>query len=131
MLPRQAISIPAMIFLSVIILKKGANMGKGIICGWSNFIRQPCFFFLARQFHPAKKVYQISVSAIRDDFFFVFAIVFPAFTGMTAGVGLSGDLRNPGNQYHLVPLAATIIGMIIYILVSWKLAVSASQYDLD
>ena len=25
----------------------------------------------------------------------VFAIVFPAFTGMTAGVGLSGDLANP------------------------------------
>ena len=25
----------------------------------------------------------------------VFAICFPAFTGMTAGVGLSGDLANP------------------------------------
>jgi amino acid transporter len=26
-----------------------------------------------------------------DNFFVVFAIVFPAFTGMTAGVGLSGE----------------------------------------
>ena len=29
-----------------------------------------------------------------DPFMKVFAIVFPAFTGMTAGVGLSGDLKS-------------------------------------
>ena len=31
-------------------------------------------------------------------FFTVFAIIFPAFTGMTAGVGLSGDLKDPGRS---------------------------------
>ncbi len=34
-------------------------------------------------------------------FFTVFAIIFPAFTGMTAGVGLSGDLRDPGRSIPL------------------------------
>ena len=33
-----------------------------------------------------------------SQFFMVFAIIFPAFTGMTAGVGLSGDLKKPSKS---------------------------------
>lgn len=58
-------------------------------------------------------------------FFTVFAIIFPAFTGMTAGVGLSGDLRDPGKSIPLGTLAATIGGMVIYFLMAWKLSASA------
>ncbi|WP_367392130.1 amino acid permease [Lewinella sp. LCG006] len=63
-------------------------------------------------------------------FFTVFAIIFPAFTGMTAGVGLSGDLRDPGRSIPLGTLAATIAGMFVYFLIAYKLAVSASPEDL-
>ncbi|PHI19073.1 amino acid permease [Lewinellaceae bacterium SD302] len=63
-------------------------------------------------------------------FFTVFAIIFPAFTGMTAGVGLSGDLRDPGRSIPLGTLAATIGGMVIYFFMAWKLAGSASPADL-
>ncbi|WP_020537286.1 amino acid permease [Lewinella cohaerens] len=63
-------------------------------------------------------------------FFTVFAIIFPAFTGMTAGVGLSGDLRDPGRSIPLGTLAATIGGMFVYFLIAYKLAVSASPEDL-
>ncbi|MEM6772503.1 MAG: amino acid permease, partial [Bacteroidota bacterium] len=58
-------------------------------------------------------------------FFTVFAIIFPAFTGMTAGVGLSGDLKDPGRSIPLGTLAATIGGMVIYFLMAWKLSASA------
>jgi amino acid transporter len=58
-------------------------------------------------------------------FFTVFAIIFPAFTGMTAGVGLSGDLRDPGRSIPRGTLAATIGGMIIYGFIAWKLSASA------
>ena len=58
-------------------------------------------------------------------FFTVFAIIFPAFTGMTAGVGLSGDLRDPGRSIPLGTLAATIGGMVVYVFMAWKLAASA------
>ena len=58
-------------------------------------------------------------------FFTVFAIIFPAFTGMTAGVGLSGDLRDPGRSIPRGTLAATIGGMIVYLFMAWKLAASA------
>jgi len=63
-------------------------------------------------------------------FFTVFAIIFPAFTGMTAGVGLSGDLRDPGRSIPLGTLAATLSGMVIYFFIAYKLAVSASPADL-
>ncbi len=66
----------------------------------------------------------------RLGFFLVFAIIFPAFTGMTAGVGLSGDLKDPGKALPLGTLGATLFGMVIYLFMAWKLAESASPADL-
>jgi amino acid transporter len=43
----------------------------------------------------------VSGLADPDAFMLVFAVVFPAFTGMTAGVGLSRDLAN---QRRSIPL---------------------------
>lgn len=63
-------------------------------------------------------------------FFVVFAIIFPAFTGMTAGVGLSGDLRDPGKSLPLGTMAGTLCGMVVYVFIAYKLATSASPQDL-
>ena len=63
-------------------------------------------------------------------FFTVFAIIFPAFTGMTAGVGLSGDLKDPAKSLPMGTLAGTLTGMVIYIFIAYKLTVSASPQDL-
>ncbi|MCH2081299.1 MAG: amino acid permease [Saprospiraceae bacterium] len=63
-------------------------------------------------------------------FFTVFAIIFPAFTGMTAGVGLSGDLEKPSQSIPLGTLAGTLCGMVIYVFIAYKLALSASPVDL-
>jgi amino acid transporter len=65
-----------------------------------------------------------------DSFFYVFAICFPAFTGLTAGVGLSGDLRDPKRSIPLGTLAAVGTGLVVYLLVAMKLAVSASPEEL-
>ncbi len=63
-------------------------------------------------------------------FFAVFAIIFPAFTGMTAGVGLSGDLKDPGKSIPNGTLTATFAGMIIYLFIAYKLSISATPADL-
>lgn len=63
-------------------------------------------------------------------FFTVFAIIFPAFTGMTAGVGLSGDLKKPSKSIPLGTLAGTLTGMVVYFFIAFKLASSASPEDL-
>ncbi|MDP4680911.1 MAG: amino acid permease, partial [Cyclobacteriaceae bacterium] len=65
-----------------------------------------------------------------DGFFIVFAIIFPAFTGMTAGVGLSGDLKDPKKSIPWGTVSATLIGMIIYVFIAYKLAISASPEEL-
>ena len=65
-----------------------------------------------------------------DGFGKVFAICFPAFTGMIAGLGLSGDLRNPQRSIPLGTIGATLVGMVVYIFVAVKLSQSASPEQL-
>ena len=69
-----------------------------------------------------------------DPFGMVFAICFPAFTGMIAGLGLSGDLRNPQRSIPLGTIGATLAGMIVYVLVAiklWQCATPAQLADTD
>jgi hypothetical protein len=50
---------------------------------------------------------------------------------MTAGVGLSGDLKDPSKSIPLGTLSATVVGMVIYVFIAFKLAVSATPAELD
>jgi len=132
-LPRQVISLPAMAILALLILLRGANVGiKALyVVALILFISLALFFFGDTEFHTNGAFFEIS-SGMKNstEFFTVFAIIFPAFTGITAGVGLSGDLRNPGRAIPLGTLLATFIGMFIYIGVVRKLSISASPEDL-
>lgn len=133
-LPRQAISLPAMILLSFLILKKGANLGvKALYIVVTILLISLILFFLGKTGYSDTNevsLYSINTDALKSSFFIVFAICFPAFTGMTAGVGLSGDLKNPGRAIPLGTTIATVMGMIVYIFISWKLVTSASPEDL-
>ena len=132
-LPRQAVSIPAMAALSLLILKKGASMGVKTLYVVVTILGLSLLaFFLGKTDYAAAGTFSFFTAEMRnmDQFFFVFAIIFPAFTGMTAGVGLSGDLKNPAKSIPLGTTLATISGMIVYLFVSWKLAASASEADL-
>ncbi len=51
---------------------------------------------------------------IDADFWGVFAVFFPAVTGVLAGVSLSGDLKNPGKAIPQGVLAAVVVGFVVY-----------------
>ncbi len=132
-LPRQVISLPAMACLSLLILKKGANLGvKTLYFVVAILFISLTLFFIGKTDYSYSHESGFFTGSFRNmnDFFIVFAICFPAFTGMTAGVGLSGDLRNPARSIPLGTTTATVIGMITYVFVSWKLKISAPPEDL-
>jgi len=133
-LPRQVISIPAMIGLSVLILKKGASVGMKTlyVVVAILFISLLLFFLGSTEYSQANSFSLLSPgNGDMSQFFLVFAIIFPAFTGMTAGVGLSGDLKKPGKSIPLGTLLATFSGMIVYFFIVWKLTSSASLETLS
>jgi len=134
-LPRQVISVPALGVLAYIMLKKGTGSGlKTLYIVNAILALSLLFFFLGGAFGTTANVQEAVSENFNffngDQFFIVFAICFPAFTGITAGVGLSGDLKNPGKSIPLGTMAATVTGLVIYVLVVWKLSVSASQAEL-
>lgn len=134
-LPRQVISVPTLLILAWLMLYRGTGSGMKLLylVNVMLIVSLVCFF-LGKPIESAEGVAFAANSNFgffnKDQFFIIFAICFPAFTGMTAGVGLSGDLRNPGKSIPLGTMAGTLTGLIVYILVIWKLAASASPVDL-
>ncbi len=132
-LPRQVISIPAMLALSYLILTRGANMGvKALYLVAAVLAVSLVMFFAGTATYAVESEFSLAGAEFRnlDQFFIVFAIIFPAFTGMTAGVGLSGDLKNPGKSIPLGTISATVAGLVIYFFVSYKLVHSAGTPEL-
>ena len=121
------VSVPATLALVGLMLTKGADLGVAalylVVAVLSVSI---VMFFIGEP--VAGRDGGLHLTEHIDDpdpFFMVFAICFPAFTGMTAGVGLSGDLKNPSRSIPLGTMLGTGVGMVIYVGIVWKLAASA------
>jgi amino acid transporter len=85
-------------------------------------------FFLT----PAKPVESFHLIGSFEDgnFLIVFAIFFPAVTGIMAGVNLSGDLKNPRKAIPLGTLSAIGVTALIYIAIAYFAANYISPLEL-
>ncbi len=57
----------------------------------------------------------------------VFAVFFPAVTGFTAGIAMSGDLKDPKSSIPYGTLMAIGVGLIVYIILAIFLAVTVDS----
>jgi len=63
-------------------------------------------------------------------FWVLFALFFPAVTGFTQGVSMSGDLKDPGRSLPLGTLLAVGLSILIYFAAAVAFAGSLPQHDL-
>ena len=130
--PTQTITIPTAILLIYLIIKKGSSIGLKMLYFVVAILAISLVLFFIGP--GTDGVYSGTIPDLSDSpnitFFTVFAICFPGFTGMTAGVGLSGDLKNPSKAIPLGTMLATVIGMFIYIAIAIKLFYSAHPDEL-
>jgi solute carrier family 12 sodium/potassium/chloride transporter 2 len=131
LIDKRWIGLFSMSILSVLILTRGANMGmKALYLVVTVLFTSLLFFFLGKTTTSGKEFVLNAQIGNPDSFFYVFTIIFPAFTGLVAGLGLSGDLKDPSRSIPRGTLWATLGGFVVYILVAYKLAVSASPEEL-
>jgi len=67
-----------------------------------------------QRFDQAQLLNNWSVSG-EADFWLLFAIFFPAVTGFTQGVSMSGELRDPGRSIPTGTLAAVALSILVYL----------------
>jgi len=67
-----------------------------------------------------------SYSTAPEGFWYVFAVFFPAVTGFTAGIGLSGDLKDPQKSIPKGTLAAVVSGAVVYLIIPLLFAITGA-----
>lgn len=128
---KRLISIPVMGLLTLLLLTKGANVGvKALYVVVAILFVSLIMFFMGGGEYETTSNKFIDKIEDGDPFFYVFTIIFPAFTGIAAGLGFSGDLRDPKKSIPVGTISATLVGMVIYVFITIKLTVSVSPEEL-
>ncbi|MEO8196626.1 MAG: amino acid permease [Thermoanaerobaculia bacterium] len=128
-LDNQMIALPGTAALCLLVVFRGANIGVRALWGIVAILALSLVMFFAGSPMPEVQGADLAIFhgiAGGDAFWLVFAIVFPAFTGLVAGLGLSGDLKDPRRAIPVGTLAATATGLVVYVAAVVKLAYSAT-----
>jgi len=75
-------------------------------------------------------VLPVDLDLTRKGFWPVFAVVFPAVTGIEAGIAMSGDLKDPARSLPRGTIAAVLVGYVVYVAVIMFLWAAVSDQNL-
>jgi amino acid transporter len=85
-------------------------------------------FFIGRSAAPPEQIAWTNPEGL--PFSVVFAVFFPAVTGIMAGVSMSGDLKNARRDLPRGTMAAIAVGFVVYLVVPFWLAANAGSAEL-
>lgn len=84
-------------------------------------------FFLGSSPHPPSEITWFANGA---PFASVFAVFFPAVTGIMAGVSMSGDLRDPRSAIPRGTMVAIAVGLAVYLVIPLLMALRLSPEQM-
>jgi solute carrier family 12 (sodium/potassium/chloride transporter), member 2 len=79
---------------------------------------------------PAQETAPIGAALPAAAFWIAFAVFFPAVTGIEAGLGMSGDLKDPARSLPLGTLVAVAVGYAVYLAIPLFLAQVVGHREL-
>ncbi len=83
--------------------------------------------------HPPPEALAVPVDAVippKVGFWVVFAVFFPAVTGIEAGLGLSGDLKDPAKSLPRGTLLAIATGYLVYMIMPVFISLNVPDHRL-
>ncbi|WP_297446948.1 amino acid permease [Desulfurobacterium sp.] len=99
------------------VIKLQIGIFLALIAGILSFIFNPHFSLISSNLVPHYLNGQ--------NFWTVFAVFFPAVTGVTAGIAMSGELKNPKRAIPVGIISALFVSYVTYIFIAYKLACTA------
>lgn len=110
--PQRVVSLTTLAGLTVIALISASLALKTQLLIFACIVASLVSFFMGGP--PPARVAQAAATLPEAKFWVVFAVFFPAVTGIEAGIAMSGDLKNPATALPRGTIAAVLVGYLVY-----------------
>jgi len=125
-LPMTGVGLVALAALTALSIKSADLTLRSQYLILATIIASLVSFFMGSDPGPALELAAEPLPA-REGFWTVFAVFFPAVTGIEAGISLSGDLKDPAKSLPRGTLAAVATGYAVYIALPIFLSMTVSD----